>query len=627
MGDAPQSHDARATSVKAFSVADVVAIRLDGDGKQWRLSLVQRAAVWDETKVRYLLDSLLCGYPIGSLLLCSVRAEGNVLVERDGVRIREEAAEGEWQLLDGQQRVNALVQLFSTEGGFEHRFLLCLDEERDLEDVTRRRSSLERSLHYIRPDGTDEPPERWRWLDISGVRAAAGHPSFPSFDSLPLASDEDLLRLASVIDPKCRWEEWVAAPTRDIAAERVRRLLRCWHAASIPVMELHLDGPTDVLQVFNRVNRTGTVVGNDDMFFAAVRTLWLDAEEHVEQLRRRSPLLTRIGALRLLSRIASRRLTDVDILPLDIERLRGDSGGQLVREMERLAHEDSHLLVRLEEISKAAIETSGLGHGLTEISERLFDPVLAWALTRNRPPVGDEHLQPAWAFLLGASAFRYRTVFGDTFERLALEHAMRAAAHDQPFPIAAIAEACREKWEGLKRGRQRIAGVDSEEEKRAFVDGNRGLLLRVVQRVPFEIPEGHAIDIEHLYPVARRSHMKWHGANGEKSRLTFHDGAWDPFRAGNLYVLDASLNRAAGHDWPFQKLPKYREKLWPEELFLSGEEERLLLEAGTHLRAEDVPRGMAAFAAYVRSRELRIFHEIRARFPQAFELAARPDPA
>lgn len=34
-------------------------------GDPWRLSLVQRAAVWNELQVAYLLDSLVWGYPIG----------------------------------------------------------------------------------------------------------------------------------------------------------------------------------------------------------------------------------------------------------------------------------------------------------------------------------------------------------------------------------------------------------------------------------------------------------------------------------------------------------------------------------------------------------------------------------
>ena len=85
------------------------------------------------------------------------------------------------------------------------------------------------------------------------------------------------------------------------------------------------------------------------MFFAAVRTLWLDAEEHIERVRRLSPLLTRIGALRLISRIASlQRPESTDLLPLDIERLRGEAGKELVKKMEALAAPDSPLLSKLE---------------------------------------------------------------------------------------------------------------------------------------------------------------------------------------------------------------------------------------------------------------------------------------
>ena len=82
-------------------------------GQRAANSLVQRDLVWTETQVRYLLDSLLFGYPIGSLLLCRVSHDGAVLERRDGVRHAVAASADDWQLLDGQQRVTALVRLFT----------------------------------------------------------------------------------------------------------------------------------------------------------------------------------------------------------------------------------------------------------------------------------------------------------------------------------------------------------------------------------------------------------------------------------------------------------------------------------------------------------------------------------
>ena len=112
--------------VVPYSVAELVAIQTGEKGDPWQLSLVQRDAVWKPMQVRYLQDSLLHGYPIGSLLLCSVKVGGHVRVERDGVRIAQEADAKAWQLLDGQQRMNALAELFATKNGSSGGYLLSL---------------------------------------------------------------------------------------------------------------------------------------------------------------------------------------------------------------------------------------------------------------------------------------------------------------------------------------------------------------------------------------------------------------------------------------------------------------------------------------------------------------------
>lgn len=150
--------------IVAYSVADLVAIRQGATGDPWRLSLVQRDAVWNELQVAYLLDSLLWGYPIGSLLLCTVNRGGDVLVRRGGTRRAEAAPAGVFQLLDGQQRMNALAALFARPDGTHGSYLLSLDMKRDLQDLTRRRKSVKRSLRYIHLPG-DEVGRRPAALD------------------------------------------------------------------------------------------------------------------------------------------------------------------------------------------------------------------------------------------------------------------------------------------------------------------------------------------------------------------------------------------------------------------------------------------------------------------------------
>ena len=167
--------------VEVHSVRELVSRRMETEGDPWRLSLVQRDNVWEPRQVAYLLDSLLFGYPIGNLLLCTVRKDGSVLAQQGELRVRRAAAYGTWQLLDGQQRLNALAWLFAGPTDPEtRRFLIQLDASRSNDDVTLRKRKQENALKYIKTS-EQEIEERWRWLDLSGVYLALDQVNSPRF--------------------------------------------------------------------------------------------------------------------------------------------------------------------------------------------------------------------------------------------------------------------------------------------------------------------------------------------------------------------------------------------------------------------------------------------------------------
>jgi hypothetical protein len=629
--------------VVPYSVSELVAIQLGEAGDPWRLSLVQRDSVWESTQVRYLLDSLLFGYPIGSMLLCTVKQGGSVLEKEGAQRVRREASEEVFQLLDGQQRMNALTEIFAAQEDATWRYLLLLDGKRKFDDVARRRRSLDRSLGYIQAtNGQSNIDERWRWLDVGRLHEAAKGWGHSKTESPGTMDSSELVRLASEIDPECKIEGGLKASDLEKAGERLRRLLDAWYARSVPVVKLELESPTDVLQVFNRVNRTGTAVAGDDIFFAAVRTLWPDAEEHVERVAQhtaagdeRPRLLSRIDALRVLARVASHEEKMGDLFPLDVERLREEPGKRLTDRMEKRSETDSRFLQCVQSISRKAIEDSGLGHALHVIPKRLLDPVFAWAWARKPDRLGKADLKPAWAFLLGAQAFRYISIFGATFERLAFEMAVKAGERGEAFPVEDIVAECRVRWPGLRQGRRRVASLGNGRDARAkacmrgLVHDNGELFLRIVQDVPFELPEDFNLQIEHLYPQDLVKNLTWKGKHDEFPRRRRHDEAYGIWRTGNLCMLKGSLNQAAGKDWPDEKLEFYEQHLEVEkDLFLSAREQALLADACRKLRQTEfedavrVPNGIAPFKKYVQARELRIFRKIRSRFPRALSFAA-----
>ena len=73
---------------------------------------------------------------------------------------------------------------------------------------------------------------------------------------------------------------------------------------------------------FARINLGGVQVAGNDVYFAAVKTFWPDAEARLEAVRGASEgLIDRMTALRLVSRLASRGLRQQDLLPLLVDRL------------------------------------------------------------------------------------------------------------------------------------------------------------------------------------------------------------------------------------------------------------------------------------------------------------------
>lgn len=553
--------------VEPLSIADLIARRLD-PVDPWRLALVQRHLVWDEVRMSHLLDSILAGYPIGSLLVCRIRQGGHVLIERDGTRRAEEVGVGTWQLLDGQQRVNALVALFTESARFG-RFYLEMTRRRVPEEVVTRRRDKRRELDYIawRADdtgGTEPLENRERYLDLGRLHGWASTLSRDQIQALitEIAADPSAsVTIANEIDPG--FIDELDGRDLEIAADRLIRLLRAWTAEAIPVQHFTVDSPLDVLQVFSRINLAGVRLDGEDVFFAAVKTEWPSAEEHLDRVAAASPLLDRVTALRILARLASRARSKDDLFPLRVDRLNGTKGKQLVDTMQRLAADDSPVMVRFGVLGRLLTEESGLGHGLRAIDVKLLDHVFGWAAVN--PRAVDEtymrsELPAVAAYLIGANSFRYPTVFLDGYLRLAFAEAVAAGAAEQAFPIEPIVARTRRTWENLKRGQQWVATIETESNQRHVADQNAQLFLSIVQRIPYDMPEREPgnpaaglrqVEWDHIYPQARAGKMRIR--HPQTGYLVHHEDRRLVWSGSNLWALDRPINNIASDSPPSAK--------------------------------------------------------------------------
>lgn len=74
-----------------------------------RVPAFQRPLRWHATDVVRLFDSILKGYPIGSLLFWKQPLPADPALQIGGARVRVEAIPDGWFIVDGQQRTTALA--------------------------------------------------------------------------------------------------------------------------------------------------------------------------------------------------------------------------------------------------------------------------------------------------------------------------------------------------------------------------------------------------------------------------------------------------------------------------------------------------------------------------------------
>ena len=279
-------------------------------------------------------------------------AESRVIRLEGGQRVVTEADRDAWQLLDGQQRINALFSLFTPAGRYGH-FYLHMTARRDSPagPVTKRRARDE-SLRYIHwqeePEADRAVPERDRHIDLSRWYGWAERERDGAADAARALADgpAEAVRILNAIDPD--FADRLEAGDIEIAWRRLRRLIEIWQQPSIPVQYLRLGSPLHVLEVFTRVNRAGVQVAGEDLFFAAVKTLWNEAEQvmarvverlgpSAEDTTRVTPLVGRLGALRTLARLAARAVGQADLVPLTVDRLSGARGHAVINGMQTLS--------------------------------------------------------------------------------------------------------------------------------------------------------------------------------------------------------------------------------------------------------------------------------------------------
>lgn len=624
---------------KSISVMNLVAKRIS-PLDEWKLALVQRHPVWDEIRIARLLDSLLRNYPIGMLLVCRLKSESRVLEPQGETRIAVPADPYAWQLIDGQQRINALATLFTDEGRFGS-FFIDMTSPLERAGVSTRKRDRRSAIRYIvwrdkfghLPELDDE--NRGRYLDLSHWYKWAdkqGKEGLKAISQRIKSNPEECISILNSIDDE--FADDLDKEQLNNAASLTERLLRVWTDESIPVQYLELDDAEDVLQVFTRSNLEGVRIDGEDVFFAAIKTRWNEAEQYLDRVA--GPLVNQMTALRILARLASLVTDGSDLLPLRADRLNGQEGDEIKMILVQLADSESVAKARIKHLEQVLISRSRLGYGLRMIYPRLLDEVFAWAMVNPRTLEDGyiaKQLSLLETYLVGAHSFGYTTVFREAFSKLAFLEAVRAGMDATPFPLERIVAAVKGTWKEMKSGRRSVQSLEKENDQLDYVDNNDTFFLSILQNLPFVMPlitdanpRGitRVVEWDHIYPQALAREMRYRDDNNKYRYFPHHQFVW---RAGNLWALDRPLNNYARDKRPTEKLEILKDPTkvgaslpsrWPleESAFLTEEEKNLLLEADRLLMKKHLSTGAQQFGRFAKGRSLRIFNEIISLYPK-----------
>jgi hypothetical protein len=206
----------RRPKAESFKVEDLVQQVLDG---RIRVPKFQRDLRWEVGDAEQLLDSIYRGYPIGTLLFW-VRHGDAQRIEYGTVNVDAREMGEAWWVVDGQQRVNAIVRSLAGEGFPAEKFALYFDLH---------------SEKFVRPGKHGNVPGHW----------------------LPLTEIVDSERLL----------DWIAEHPeidRKLAITVGKRI----REYSIPFYLVTTDDEDAVREIFARLNETGKPMVSNEVFSA-----------------------------------------------------------------------------------------------------------------------------------------------------------------------------------------------------------------------------------------------------------------------------------------------------------------------------------------------------------------------
>ncbi|MDL2291174.1 DUF262 domain-containing protein [Desulfovibrio sp. OttesenSCG-928-F20] len=230
---------------------------------------LQRPFVWENAKIRDLLDSMYRGYPVGTLLFWMTGGANNVKTRAYG----GQATVPHWLIVDGQQRLTGLYAVIKGKPVLRNHY----------------------SEEYIRIafnpfTGAFEVPDASIPKDPSFIPdiSALWRPGTSLLQFIPAF----LARYRNM-----RGEEALSAQMVTAAEQNIQRLTQLKETYSFTVLQLVPQlTEEEVAQVFVRVNSTGKVLKQSDFILTIMSIYWDEGRKKLEAFSRDCRLPVKQGA-------------------------------------------------------------------------------------------------------------------------------------------------------------------------------------------------------------------------------------------------------------------------------------------------------------------------------------------
>lgn len=213
-----------------------------------KIPAFQRGFVWDQDQVIALLDSVLNGYPIGSILLWNSRERLRSVRNIAGLRLPERDPDYPLNyVLDGQQRLSALYGVLNFEKDF---------------DFSNEKYGIDPTLFEIHFDLL-----RNRFVSKAEVDLfyADEMSELPIFQQDQKESGR-FLRMDSIYSVPAFIQEMKHLP-RELV-ERAEELLGKFQSYKVPIVTITNRSKAEVSVIFERINNTGTRLSTLDLMVA-----------------------------------------------------------------------------------------------------------------------------------------------------------------------------------------------------------------------------------------------------------------------------------------------------------------------------------------------------------------------